>query len=53
MAWVITVLLLALGGMILVGVVSVVCIFATRRKEPPDQGHDRAEKREQKWYPLA
>ena len=52
MAWVIGVPLLALGGMTLVAVVSMVRTFAGRRKKPPDQSNDRAGEREQKCYPL-
>ena len=46
------VVLLALAGMMLVGVVSVLRAFIVDRGNRPDEGHDRAAEREQKWYPL-
>jgi hypothetical protein len=50
--WIIILSLVAFTGMMLVGVVSVLRAFVVDRGKRPDERHDRAAGREQKWYPL-
>jgi hypothetical protein len=50
--WNLKVPLLALAGMMLVAVISVFHSLVVDRGKQPDEGHDRAAEREQKWYPL-
>jgi hypothetical protein len=50
--WIIKLALLALAVTILVGVIFVLYGSIVDREERPDERHDRAEEREEKWYPL-
>ena len=50
--WIIKISLLALAVTILVGVILVLYSSIVDREKRPDEGHDRAEEREEKWYPL-
>jgi len=50
--WVIELSVFALVGMMLFGAVSVLSAFVVDRGKRPDERHDRAAEREQKWYPL-
>ena len=50
--WILKFSLLALALTILVGVILVLYSFIVDREKRPDEGHDRAAEREEKWYPL-
>jgi len=52
MAWIRKISFLALAVTIFVGVILVLYASIVDREERPDEGHDRAGEREQKWYPL-
>ena len=49
--WILKISLLALAATVLVALVSVLIAVVVDRRKRTDAGHDRAEEREQKWYP--
>jgi hypothetical protein len=50
--WIIKLSLLALAGTMLIALVSVLRVIVVDRTKRPEEGHDRAEEREERWYPL-